>query len=397
MYKSGRSKSSIDFQNKKPRLLIVGECDVKLWSLDPAERHRRLFAQVGVNVHGSGTKDDRETIVAIRADYLISPDLVVAIATRSNTVLTTTGGDVAVAANVPSENLGTVLESLRSENIKAESPRTIGLDFLDPNALGSKYDSNLRKRATPFVLSYWDTPLHELETKTFGAAYKGATDFVTKWLWPKPARLVTRWAAARRISPNNVTTASLTLVLFALWLFSEGHFLSALPVAWAMTFLDTVDGKLARVTVTSSAWGNIYDHGIDLIHPPFWWYGWYVGVLPMTSPAVASSLSPALWVILVGYVLGRLLEGLFVLTFKIETHIWQPVDYFFRTITARRNSNLAILTIACIFQRPDIGFLCVAVWTILSLSFHSIRLLQATLIRLQGGRIESWLNPGEQA
>tara|TARA_Y100000588_G_C14268380_1_gene931062 strand:- start:1053 stop:2246 length:1194 start_codon:yes stop_codon:yes gene_type:complete len=394
VYKSSRSESPLDPQNKKTRLLIVGECDVRLWSLDPAERHRRLFAQVGVNMSGSHPHEDGGTIVAIRADYLISPDLVVALATRSNTVLTTPGGDVAVAANVTSENLGIVLESLRSERIKSESEIILGLDFLGPNALSSKYDSKLRKRATPFVLSYRNTPLDELEIKTFGAAYKGATDFVTKWFWPKPARIVTRWAAARGMSPNNVTTASLTFMLLALWLFAEGHFLSALPVAWAMTFLDTVDGKLARVTVTSSLWGNIYDHGIDLIHPPFWWYGWYVGVLPMTSPAVASLVSPAIWVILVGYVLGRLLEGLFELTFKIETHIWQPIDYFFRTITARRNSNLAILTVACIFQRPDIGFLCVAVWTILSLSFHAIRLLQATLIHLQGGHIESWLNPG---
>jgi phosphatidylglycerophosphate synthase len=35
-----------------------------------------------------------------------------------------------------------------------------------------------------------------------------------------------------------------------------------------MTFLDTVDGKLARVTVTSSRFGDVLDHGLDIIHPP---------------------------------------------------------------------------------------------------------------------------------
>ena len=38
--------------------------------------------------------------------------------------------------------------------------------------------------------------------------------------------------------------------------------------------LDTVDGKLARCTITSSGWGNVFDHGVDLIHPPFWWWAW---------------------------------------------------------------------------------------------------------------------------
>ncbi len=397
MNKNSRSSSPVDPINARPHLVIVGECDIKLWSLEPAERHRRSFAKAGVNVDESEFDGESATVVAVRADYLLGPDLIVAIAARSNTVLTTTEGDIAVAANVPAAQLKTVLGSLQATRSDPTILNETGFDVMSPAELGSSYDNALRKRAAPFVLSYSDTSIDDLETKTFGAAYKGATDFVTKWCWPKPARIVTRWAAARGISPNSVTTMSLVLTLVALWLFTKGHFLSAIPIAWAMTFLDTVDGKLARVTVTSSAWGNIYDHGIDLIHPPFWWYGWYVGVLPIASPSVASSLEPALWVILAGYLIGRLLEGLFVLAFKIETHIWQPVDYFFRTITARRNPNLAILTVASLVGRPDLGFLGVAAWTIISLIFHAIRLLQAALIHVRGGRIESWLNPQTQS
>ena len=42
--------------------------------------------------------------------------------------------------------------------------------------------------------------------------------------------------------------------------------------------LDTVDGKLARCTGQSSKWGNIFDHGVDLVHPPFWWWAWAEGL-----------------------------------------------------------------------------------------------------------------------
>jgi phosphatidylglycerophosphate synthase len=42
--------------------------------------------------------------------------------------------------------------------------------------------------------------------------------------------------------------------------------------------LDTVDGKLARVTVTSGRFGHCFDHIIDLIHPPVWYILWGRGL-----------------------------------------------------------------------------------------------------------------------
>src|SRR3546814_17463336 len=63
-----------------------------------------------------------------------------------------------------------------------------------------------------------------------------------------------------------------------------------LVAAYAMTFLDTVDGKLARVTLTSSPIGNVFDHGIDLVHPPFWWWAWIVGLAHAGFDLPASDL-----------------------------------------------------------------------------------------------------------
>ena len=78
-----------------------------------------------------------------------------------------------------------------------------------------------------------------------------------------------------------------------------------------MTFLDTVDGKLARVTVTSTRLGNIFDHGIDLVHPPLWYLAWGIG-LALEPPAIGGvPLSLLFGVILAGYIGGRLCEGAF--------------------------------------------------------------------------------------
>src|SRR3546814_8348483 len=127
---------------------------------------------------------------------------------------------------------------------------------MTPDELGSTWNIALRKKASPFVVSFEAASTDELERLTCGASYKGATDFVTKYLWPWPARQVTRWCAQTGITPNAVTLFSLVLVFVTMWLFAEGHFLIGCTVGFLMTFLDTVDGKLARVTLTSSKWGE---------------------------------------------------------------------------------------------------------------------------------------------
>src|SRR3546814_14208451 len=75
-----------------------------------------------------------------------------------------------------------------------------------------------------------------------------------------------------------VTLASLLLVGAAFYWFAAGQYAIGLVAAWLMTFLDTVDGKLERVTVTHTKFGNVFDHGIDLVPPPFWYWAWMIGL-----------------------------------------------------------------------------------------------------------------------
>ena len=84
-----------------------------------------------------------------------------------------------------------------------------------------------------------------------------------------------------------------------------------LALGWVMTFLDTVDGKLARVTVTSTKWGNIFDHGIDLIHPPLWYLAWGLGLLSYSPLMFEITLELTCLVIVIGYIFGRVVEGIF--------------------------------------------------------------------------------------
>ena len=76
----------------------------------------------------------------------------------------------------------------------------------------------------------------------------------------------------------------------------------------------------------------------------------------------------------------------------MHIHVWRPIDSQFRLITARRNPNMVILVAALLFRRPDIGLELVALWTIVSLIFHAVRLAQANARADRGRQIISWLS-----
>jgi phosphatidylglycerophosphate synthase len=194
------------------------------------------------------------------------------------------------------------------------------------------------------------------------------------------------------ISPNQVTSLSLGLVILAGILFSYGYFFLGLAIGWVMTFLDTVDGKLARVTVTSSKWGNIFDHGIDLIHPPLWYLAWGLGLFSFSPILSPWTLESTCWVIVIGYILGRMVEGIFQWWLGgFVIFCWKPFDSYFRLITARRNPNMIFLTGSVFIGRPDLGLEAVAIWTVLSTLILLGRLAMALLVKGMKGSVTSWL------
>ena len=181
-----------------------------------------------------------------------------------------------------------------------------------------------------------------------------------------------------------------TRCVAATFAFARGHYWLGMALGLGFMVLDTVDGKLARCTITSSKWGDVFDHGIDLVHPPFWYAAWGIGL-----GAAGFVWSPLTfwWVIgaiLGGYVIQRVFEGIAIKWLGLEIHIWRPVDTLFRQITARRNPNLALLTLSVLIGRPDWGLLAVAIWTVLCLVLHALQLAQA-LAAKRKAPLTSWM------
>jgi phosphatidylglycerophosphate synthase len=253
-------------------------------------------------------------------------------------------------------------------------------------------NAQLRKRERPFVLPLDPENPVVVEKAAYDGAYKGVTDILTLYLWRKPAFHLTRWAAQAGMSPNMITAIGAVFCVLAFYLFWIGDYWLGVASGFVFMVLDTVDGKLARCTGASSKWGNVFDHGIDLIHPPFWWWAWIQGLDAYGTPLEPVYATVLLWVIVGGYIAQRVIEGIFMRRFdRMHIHVWQKIDSQFRLITARRNPNMVILVAALLFGHPDVGIELVALWTLLSLIFHAVRLTQATAAHDRGEPIVSWL------
>ena len=320
-------------------------------------------------------------VIFFRGDYLFNERLLQAVVRRENGfALYDRYSHAAVAIRT-----GVYDPALLETCLASGSPARV-----EPDELVNPYDNKLKKYEPARVRQVRADNRAALERELFSSSYKGVTDLVTKWVWPRPAMLATKICARSGIKPNHVTVFSVVLAILAGAAFWYGNFAAGLALGWFMTFLDTVDGKLARVTLTSSRFGDLLDHGLDLVHPPLWYIAWGVGLAVHGLPV---ELAPLAAIMLAGYVGGRLCEGVFekwVAPFPI--FLWRPVDSLSRLITARRNPNLIILTAALLAGRPGTGLVTVVAWHVLSTLFLLMRLGMAWKAKQDQGPLANWLS-----
>lgn len=369
---------------------IIGDNPTKIWGLTSYARKLRVLKGAGVThiVDDLATLPEDSSVLLLRGDFLFDDRVINYLVQTPGTLLKIPHGssDVCVAAHVAA-NQAIEARSAMTEPDNVVFPEGAKVTTLD--TLSISFQKRLLKFDPPFVLPITPENKRDLERRLFDAAYKGVTDCVTKWVWPRPARWVVGQCVRFGFRPNHVTVFGLLLAILTGVLFAYGWYGWGLLAGWLMTFLDTVDGKLARVTVTSSKFGHYFDHIIDLVHPPLWYILWGLGMSPFNFGGV--SRTTVFWMIVAGYIGGRLVEGVFLTWLgKFGVFCWRPLDSYFRLITARRNPCLILLTAGYLAGFPDWGLFAVAVWTVATSVFLLIRLLMALKTRLTGGPIRTW-------
>ncbi len=361
----------------------VGANPAHVFGLEAKERACRLAAKSGMEC-----ADEPEAgRPAILADlgFAWDPAWLNAIKNHPDNVLML--GDRAVLAHVSSGQDASPIH----DAMQAAAPWTgEGLERIDAQSAEISY-TELRKRDRPFVLPLDAADPVPVERAAYDASYKGVTDVLTLYLWRRPAFYLTRWAAQAGMTPNQVTLVGAILCVATFFFWMKGMYWPGVAAAFGFMVLDTVDGKLARCTGQSSKWGNIFDHGLDLVHPPFWWWAWAEGLNYHGDPFEPVYEALIIAAIVIGYVVQRVIEGIFMRKYGMHIHVWRRVDSKFRLITARRNPNMVILVASLLIGRPDMGLELVALWTLISIIFHAVRLAQANAAAERGRMPVSWL------
>jgi phosphatidylglycerophosphate synthase len=363
-----------------PAIETVGVNRARLWGLTAEQRLERIAAAQGLSAGG----DDARILVNLA--FVFEPAWLRQVADRPGQIVTR-GGVPVLAHCVEEPAIAEVRQAMIEERLPKLAP---SLALVEQETSAPLHNAQLRKREVPFIERLTDESAAGVERADYYASYKGVTDLLTRYLWPEWALVLTRLCAGLGVSPNAVTLVGAAFCVAAGFAFFHGWYWSGMAAALVFMVFDTVDGKLARCTITSSKLGDVLDHGIDLIHPPLWWWAWGVGLHAYGRPLDRDLFLITMGAIIAGYLAQRAIEGLFILWFKMHIHVWQPLDSRFRLIAARRNPNMVILFVALVLGYPDIGLVAVGTWTVLSCAFHLVRLVQARLTHGRGP-IPSWL------
>jgi phosphatidylglycerophosphate synthase len=236
------------------------------------------------------------------------------------------------------------------------------------------YLKRLRRTLPPYLFCLRDaTDRDAAERFLFWSNYKGSTDFFTRYVYPplvwRALKPLTRW----RVHPNVITLFNVVITLGAVPLWANGWWISGFVCAWGMSVLDSVDGKLARLQFKSSEIGHNLDHGLDLIHPPLWYFAWAWALSggDTTSWLVQSSI----WMAVV-YFGDRIVTRLFTRRTNRSIHAFTPLDVRMRTVISRRNINLPLFTVGLPLGLGKETFALIVAWQVATFAFHAVRLAQ---------------------
>ncbi len=222
------------------------------------------------------------------------------------------------------------------------------------------------------------------------AAQKGVLDFPARYLHPWPENLLARAAAATDITPNQITVYSAVIAFFGTYLFAIQYFLLGLIIAVIAGILDGVDGKLARIKLLSSPFGDRLDHSLDVSFE----FSWYIGLGWGLSQATGDG--DALWAgcaILIVMIIARALCGVYRLITGHQIHDHTAFDRGVRLVAGRRNIYVLVWLAGALTGNLLAAFYMTLSWALATVAIYAARILFALIMKRRRHNRASALTP----
>ncbi|RMH20637.1 MAG: CDP-alcohol phosphatidyltransferase family protein, partial [Gemmatimonadetes bacterium] len=250
------------------------------------------------------------------------------------------------------------------------------VDALDP------YLPDLRRSLRP----YWSVVRSGVERRRaaraiMDSAQKGVLDLPARYLHPPFENFLAARLSATPVTPNQITVLTAILAFTATYLFATGGYGWALVLALVTNVLDGVDGKLARVKLKTSRFGDLLDHTLDVTFE-FTWYlalGWGLSGGDLRAPLFL--VGPALILVMLG---TRAVSGVYKSLTGRQIHDHTAFDRAVRLVAGRRNIYVMLLLGGYLMDRMAEAFVLCLVWGIVTLAVYKVRAFMAWLGRDRG-------------
>ena len=171
-------------------VLVSELSSVTLWGLTPEQRLRRQLDEIKKELKVEVTDicwldevqeaPEHGQVLVLNGHFLFENRTIKGVISKFRSVLQCEK-EIA-AAFIEVENLKDVLDCMhsKSQNIPA------GLNTISTRDLEA-FDINLRRSTVPLLEPISLSRKNRLENKLYGNAYRGITDLITKFVWPRPA------------------------------------------------------------------------------------------------------------------------------------------------------------------------------------------------------------------
>lgn len=249
------------------------------------------------------------------------------------------------------------------------SVRTVTPNNFDP------YIEDLRLNFVPYYFQYGKgLDLRMIEDQIYEANFKGTMDFIATYIYKYPVREITKFLSPFKfISPNQITFLSIVSSFAVPLLFAVGFFGAAIIIGWCMFIFDSVDGKLARLTVRLSRTAGIIEHATSAPAIFLWFTGlaWHFTdgrLFRFDEPDAIAG-----WTLMILYWVDKGVNGIFRSKFKREIYDYSALDKAFHLIACRRAIIMLIITVGYLAGNVEISFHFLAFWMGCSFLFHLFR------------------------
>jgi len=203
---------------------------------------------------------------------------------------------------------------------------------------------------------------HAAAAALMATAQKGALDWPARFIHAPIEDWIVRLLLPFPVSPNMVTAATAVIGFIATWLFATGSLSDGLAMALIVGVLDGVDGKLARVKMMTSPWGEL-EHIVDKIVE----YSWYLALAYFLSKTRESGVPWALGLGIILFAWAEVVQSEF-----YRRMTGRQIDDAGRTerviriFSARRNTMMWLMIPFAFFDMWYDGYIFMAVFSTLT-------------------------------